>query len=137
MLAYSVTGGCSGIFPRNSGEGTVFRGVDLVQDLVRRIDDVCPEGCVLCEGELHSGELLAVSVQEGASMPGVDIEFIYPCAHHQLPKRFKSHLRIPGGSHPRAVGCESPQRIQQLHLNLSPSIGSSCVPLDTLGFEEA
>jgi hypothetical protein len=55
MFTGRVTGGCSGVLPGNSGEGTVIWGVDLVQDLVGRVDDVRPQREVLSKGELHSG----------------------------------------------------------------------------------
>lgn len=41
------------MFPGDRGKGTVIGGVDLVQDLVRRVDDVRPEREVLGERESH------------------------------------------------------------------------------------
>jgi len=55
MLASRVTCGHSGVFPGDRGKCTVIGGVDLVQDLVGRVDDVRPERKVLSKGELHSG----------------------------------------------------------------------------------
>lgn len=53
MFTSRVTGGCSGVLPSDRGEGTVVWGVDLVQDLVGRVDDVRPEWEVLSQCELH------------------------------------------------------------------------------------
>lgn len=55
MLTGRVTRGCGGVLPGNRGEGTVIWGVDLVQDLVGRVDDVRPQREVLSQGKLHSG----------------------------------------------------------------------------------
>lgn len=53
VLASRVAGGCSGVLPGDRGKGTIIRGVDLVQDLVGRIDDVRPERKVLGKGKPH------------------------------------------------------------------------------------
>lgn len=42
------------MFPGDRSEGTVVRGVHLVQDLIGRVDDVRPERKILGERELHS-----------------------------------------------------------------------------------
>ena len=55
MLTGRVTGGCSGVLPGDRGEGAVIWGVDLVQDLVGRVDDVRPQREVLSQGKLHFG----------------------------------------------------------------------------------
>ena len=55
MFASSVTGGCSGVFTCDGGGGAVIGGADLVQDLVRGVDDVGSKRKVLGEGEFHSG----------------------------------------------------------------------------------
>lgn len=55
MFAGHITGGRNGVFTRDCGVGTIIGGVDLVQDLVARVDDVGPKGKVLGEGKLHSG----------------------------------------------------------------------------------
>ena len=53
MFAGRITGGRGGVFPGDRGEGTVIGGVDLIQDLVGRVDDVRPERKVLGECEFH------------------------------------------------------------------------------------
>ena len=54
MFTGCVTGGRGGVFPGDRSEGTVVRGVHLVQDLIGRVDDVRPERKILGERELHS-----------------------------------------------------------------------------------
>lgn len=47
MFTGRVTGGCSGVLPGDRGKGTIIWGVNLVQDLVGRVDDVRPQREVL------------------------------------------------------------------------------------------
>ena len=54
MFASHVTGGRSGVFTCDGGEGAVIGGANSIQDLVRRVDDIGPKWKVLGKGELHS-----------------------------------------------------------------------------------
>ena len=63
MFAGRITGGRGGVFPGDRSKGTVIGGVDLIQDLVGRVDDVRPERKVLGECEFHF-EFRAEEVEE-------------------------------------------------------------------------
>jgi hypothetical protein len=57
MLTSGVASGRSGVFPCDRGEGAVVGSANLVEDLVRGVDNVRPEREVLGECKLHPGVL--------------------------------------------------------------------------------
>lgn len=61
MSAGPITGGRSRVFPGDRSKGPAIGSVDLVRDLIGRIDDVQPKSKVLGEREFYSKLVLGSS----------------------------------------------------------------------------